>query len=114
MSFSTYTSTQNGRIFSGGGPSQSVDPSNGAFAGGSYTPAGTPTSVGGAFSTPGAAGGPPPSFGAASIAFARNDRGSNIRMCALPHRTLEPSNPHTHAHSLTNRSNPCATLVLLT
>ena len=89
----------NGRSFSGGGPSQSVDPSNAAFAGGSITRAGNPVGVSGAFTTPSAAGGPPPSFGTPATAFARNDRGSNIRMCALTPSTLEPTHT-THARTL--------------
>jgi len=80
MSTNTYAMNGNGRSFSAGGPGQSVNPINAAFAGGTYAPARTPTDVGGAFSTPSAAGGPPPSFGTPSPAFARNDRGSNIRV----------------------------------
>lgn len=62
------------------GPGSFVDPRNNAFAGGSRTPASNPVGVGGAFTSPSAAGGPPPSFGTPATAFARNDRGSNIRI----------------------------------
>ena len=69
------------------GPGGSVNPSNNAFAGGSYIPAGRPTGVGGDFTSPLAAGGPPPNFGTPAAAFARNDRGSNIR---IPYARVVP------------------------
>lgn len=99
MSTSTYAMNGSSRSFSGGGPGQSVNPINAAFAGGTYAPARTPTDVGGGFSTPSAAGGPPPNFGTPAAAFARNDRGSNIRMCALTPSTLKPTHT-THARTL--------------
>tara|TARA_Y100000389_G_scaffold204725_2_gene259225 strand:+ start:6490 stop:9162 length:2673 start_codon:yes stop_codon:yes gene_type:complete len=68
-----------GRQYSGG-PHGGVAPGNNEFAGGSRTPAANPVGVGGAFTSVGATGGPPPSFGTPSTAFARNDRGSNIRI----------------------------------
>ena len=61
-------------------PPNAANPGNDPFAGGSYTPAGRPTGVGGDFTSVGAAGGPPPSFGTPAAAYARNDRGSNIRV----------------------------------
>ena len=77
----------NFRSVGGGGPSSSVNPSNDAFAGGSRTAARVPTAVGGAFSSLGAAGGPPPAMGGAALQFARNDRGSNIR---IPYARIVP------------------------
>lgn len=68
------------RRFPSGGPLNGVAPGNSEWAGGSITPAGPPTTVGGSFGGVGAAGGPPPSFGTPATAFARNDRGSNIRI----------------------------------
>jgi len=71
------------------GPLGSINPSNSEWAGGSITRAGQPTGVGGAFTTPSASGGPPPSFGTPATAFARNDRGSNIR---IPYARVVPMN----------------------
>ena len=72
--------TKMARRFPSGGPLNGVAPGNSEWAGGSITPAGPPTTVGGSFGGVGAAGGPPPSFGTPATAFARNDRGSNIRI----------------------------------
>lgn len=79
MATNTYAMTGSGG-FRGEGPGQRTAPGNSEFAGGSITRAGNPVGVGGAFSSVGAAGGPPPSFGTPATAFARNDRGSNIRI----------------------------------
>jgi hypothetical protein len=79
MATNTYAMAGSGG-FQGGGPGQRVNPGNDAFGGGSLTRASNPVQANGAFTTPSAAGGPPPSFGTPAMAFARNDRGSNIRI----------------------------------
>lgn len=79
MATNTYAMQPSGG-FQGGGPGQRTTPGNDAFAGGSLTRAGNPVAVGGAFTSVGAKGGPPPAFGTPATAFARNDRGSNIRI----------------------------------
>ena len=90
MATNTYAMTGGGGGFQGAGPGQRTNPGNSAFAGGTYAPAGQPTAVGGAFTTPSATGGPPPNFGTPAAAFARNDRGSNIRMYVSP-RAITPN-----------------------
>lgn len=65
----------------------SVAPGNTGREGGSFTPAGPPTNVGGSFSSVGAANTPGSAIGTPSIAFARNNRGSNIR---IPYARLVP------------------------
>jgi hypothetical protein len=59
-----------------------VNPRSDGFGGGSYTPAGRPTNVGGGgFGSPGTPnGGTPPGVPSSSIIEARNNRGSNIRI----------------------------------
>lgn len=59
-----------------------VNSGSSGWAGGSYTPSGRPTNVGGGgFGSPGTAnGGPPPGVPSSSIIEARNNRGSNIRI----------------------------------
>ena len=79
MATNTYNMT-GGSGFQGAGPGQRTNPVNDAFGGGSLTRAGNPVAVGGAFTGVGATGGPPPSFGTPAAAYARNDRGSNIRI----------------------------------
>jgi len=68
-------------------PPNAAIPGNDPFAGGSYTPAGRPTGVGGSFNLPSAAGGQPGNFGTPAAAYARNDRGSNIR---IPYARVVP------------------------
>ena len=80
MATNTYAMTGGGSGFQGGGPGQRVNPGNDAFGGGSLTRASNPVGVGGSFTTPSATGGPPPNFGTPAAAYARNDRGSNIRI----------------------------------
>ena len=79
MATNTYAMNPGGG-FQGGGPGQRTAPGNDAFAGGSRTPASNPVAVGGSFTSVGAPGGPPPNFATPGTAFARNDRGSNIRI----------------------------------
>ncbi len=66
-----------------------VNSGSSGWAGGSYTPAGKPTAVGGGgFASPGTAnGGAPPGVPTSSIIEARNNRGSNIR---IPYARLVP------------------------
>lgn len=66
-----------------------VSSGSSGWAGGSYTPAGRPTAVGGGgFASPGTAnGGAPPGVPTSSIIEARNNRGSNIR---IPYARLVP------------------------
>ena len=75
-----------------------VNSGSSGWAGGSYTPSGRPTNVGGGgFGSPGTAnGGPPPGVPSSSIIEARNNRGSNIRIPYARERPqLEPP-PHAH------------------
>ncbi|MGZ0213517.1 MAG: hypothetical protein ACKVI4_13690, partial [Actinomycetales bacterium] len=58
----------------------SVAPGNSGREGGSFTPAGPPTNLGGNFTSVGAANTPGSNIGTPSVAFARNNRGSNIRI----------------------------------
>jgi len=62
------------------GPGGFVNPSNSAFAGGSYTPAGQPTAASGSFTAPSVSSGLPTNIGTPAAAYARNNRGSNIRI----------------------------------
>lgn len=65
----------------------SVAPGNSGREGGSFTPAGPPTNLGGNFTSVGAANTPGSNIGTPSVAFARNNRGSNIR---IPYARLVP------------------------
>ena len=64
-----------------------VNPTSNGFGGGSYTPAGRPTDVGGAFSSPGASAALPPGVPSSGIIEARNNKGSNVQ---IPYARLVP------------------------
>ena len=69
-------------------PVQFTSPGNNAFSGGARIPSATPTEIGaGGFSSPAAAASTPTGVAAPSIAFARNDRGSNV---TVPYARLVP------------------------
>ena len=55
-----------------------VNPTGNGFGGGSLTPAGRPTAVGGTLGDPGANASTPPGVPTAGILEARNNRGSNV------------------------------------
>lgn len=58
-----------------------INPRSNGFGGGSYTPAGRPTGVGGdGFASPGTTAATPPGVPNSGIIEARNNRGSNIRI----------------------------------
>lgn len=64
-----------------------VNPTSSGFGGGSYTAAGRPTAVGGAFSSPGTAAATPPGVPSSGIIEARNNKGSNVQ---IPYARLVP------------------------
>ena len=69
-------------------PVQFTNPGNNAFSGGALIPSASPTEIGaGGFSSPAAAASNPTSIATPSIAFARNDRGSNV---TVPYARLVP------------------------
>lgn len=57
-----------------------VQPGSNGFGGGSYTPAGRPTAVGGSLGAPGTAAGTPPGVPSSGIIEARNNKGSNVQV----------------------------------
>jgi hypothetical protein len=55
-----------------------VNSNGNPFAGGSLTPAGRPTAVGGSIADPGTSAATPPGVPTSGILEARNNRGSNV------------------------------------
>jgi len=73
-----------------------VNPSSNGRGGSTYAPAGRPTGVTGAFSSPGTAAGTPLGVPSSSIIEGRNNRGSNVQ---LPYARLVPMHARENRHA---------------
>lgn len=78
----------------------SVNPRNTGREGGSFTGAGQPTNVNGAFSSVGSANAPGGAVGTPGVNYARNNRGSNVR---IPYARLVPMRSRTGTQTVSGR-----------